>query len=109
MRQAAQKKCVSVTFFLERLRRSSERQGAEQKQDQEGDQKKMTTMNVQPRQSAKIYQFPVGGRASVGPRRMDSKPQHRSDLRTVNVAPTEAGSGWYHDAAIQDAKRTYEH
>lgn len=70
----------------------------------------MTPMNPQPRQTARIYQFPVGGRASVGPRRTGASPQPRPDhLRPVNVTPTEAGSGWYHDAAIQDAKWTYEH
>jgi hypothetical protein len=69
----------------------------------------MVTTTPQPRQTAKIYSFPVGGRASVGPRGGAIKSQpSRADLQAT-VTPTEAGSGWYHDAAIQDAKRTWDH
>lgn len=65
----------------------------------------MTSHISQPH-SARIYQFPVGGRASVGPRGSQSKPSY---LQTPKVTPTVAGEGWYHDAAIQEAKRTTEH
>jgi hypothetical protein len=69
----------------------------------------MTTNTPQPRQTAKIYAFPVGGRASVGPRHAGGKPQASRPAIDLKVTPTEAGSGWYHDAAIQDAKRTWDH
>jgi hypothetical protein len=61
-------------------------------------------MNPQVQQgSAKIYQFPVGGRASLSVRRPEAQP--------AIAAPRicEAGSSWYHEAAIEDAKRTGEH
>lgn len=61
-----------------------------------------------PHQSAKIYQFPIGGRAAAHGLRNDA----RSHLeRTApRVTPTVCGEGWYHDAAIQqDAKRTRDH
>ena len=52
--------------------------------------------------SAKIIPFPAGGRKSVGVRGNATA----DDLSVPTVA---FGSGWYHDAAIQDAKRTHEH
>jgi Protein of unknown function (DUF2735) len=55
--------------------------------------------------SAKIYQFPVGGRASLGIHRNDTA----SVADTPRVTETICGSGWYHEAAIEDAKRTDEH
>jgi hypothetical protein len=67
----------------------------------------LTTPHTRP--TAKIYEFPVGGRASVGPRRAAVKPQPTRPGLDLKVTPTEAGSGWYHDAAIQDAKRTWDH
>ena len=54
---------------------------------------KTMTENVQ-RETAKIYQFPVKARA--GKASQQSDPPSR-------LAPVEFGSGWYHDAAIQDA------
>lgn len=56
---------------------------------------------ISPRQSAKIYQFPVGGRAAL-------KRSSEEASITEAVAPEQApaivyGSGWYHDAAVQEA------
>lgn len=45
------------------------------------------------RTSAKIYQFPVGGRAAHGQRAAAAQPASR---------PCAIGSGWYHEAAIQE-------
>lgn len=51
---------------------------------------------LQGRKSAKIYQFPVGGRRAIG-----------AGMRPVAVevakplVPVLAGSGWYHEAAMQ--------
>jgi hypothetical protein len=49
----------------------------------------MNTTNA-PQQSAKIYQFPVGGRRAV------------EDNREQTPTVSSFGS-WYHDAAIQEA------
>jgi hypothetical protein len=54
--------------------------------------------------SAKIYQFPVGGRSSLA--------FHRTETPIADAPrATEAacGESWYHEAAIEDAKRTGEH
>ncbi|GJD57913.1 DUF2735 domain-containing protein [Methylobacterium dankookense] len=45
------------------------------------------------RTSAKIYQFPVGGRAGQTQREAAAQPAPRS---------CAIGSGWYHEAAIQE-------
>lgn len=58
----------------------------------------MTPNSTQP--TAKIYQFPVGGRAALSSRSEPAKP-------TLDYAAS--GSGWYHEAAIEDAKRGSEH
>jgi Protein of unknown function (DUF2735) len=53
--------------------------------------------------SAKIYQFPAGGRAALGGRRYDEvKSASAPGNHLVNeVACSES---WYHEAAIQEAK-----
>jgi hypothetical protein len=56
--------------------------------------------------SAKIYQFPVGGRATIGTRRDDTT----LEIKAPRVSEAACGSGWYHQAAIDaDSKRTGEH
>ncbi len=61
-----------------------------------------------PHQTAKIYQFPIGGRAAAHGLRKDIKSA--AELMAQRTTPTVCGEGWYHDAAIQqDAKRTREH
>jgi hypothetical protein len=52
--------------------------------------------------SAKIYQFPAGGRAALGGRRYgDAKP----DLATApRVNEAMSYDSWYHQAAIEDSK-----
>jgi hypothetical protein len=53
--------------------------------------------------SAKIYQFPVGGRAALGGHRYeDSKPT--ADLGGSLNSEVAVGGAWYHDAAIQESK-----
>lgn len=52
--------------------------------------------------SAKIYQFPVGGRRSLPG--YGTQPQPVADQ-----APRVDVSGWYHEAAIEEAKRGGEH
>jgi hypothetical protein len=57
--------------------------------------------------SAKIYQFPAGGRAALGGRRYGDKP---ADLAASPIAEAaDCSDSWYHEAAIQEAKPTREH
>jgi len=57
--------------------------------------------------SAKIYQFPAGGRAALGGRRTgEAKPAvEQSSPRMTEVT---VGGAWYHDAAIQESKPAWE-
>lgn len=56
--------------------------------------------------AAKIYQFPTGGRASLATAREGFKPA--ADLQ--QRAPSAAfGSGWYHEAAIEESRRAFDH
>ncbi|MGE3231496.1 MAG: DUF2735 domain-containing protein [Hyphomicrobium sp.] len=53
-----------------------------------------------PRDSAKIYQFPAGGRAALSKLREDRDAiAERMAARLPRVA---LGSGWYHEEAIQE-------
>jgi hypothetical protein len=52
-----------------------------------------------PRETATIYQFPVGGRAGLA--RRSPEAARFADLPTVSY-----GSGWYHDEAIREAAET---
>jgi hypothetical protein len=53
--------------------------------------------------SARIYQFPAGGRAALGGRKHDeTKPT--ADHGVSRVSEAAFGSGWYHDAAIQESE-----
>ena len=51
--------------------------------------------------SAKIYQFPVGGRAALVGRRQ-SETQSPIDQPLVNE--TICSGSWYHEEAIQESK-----
>jgi hypothetical protein len=63
-----------------------------------------TNLSDQNRPTATIYQFPVGGRASVARRHAEIKPMDFNDYPAVDF-----GSGWYHDDAIEADKRKVEH
>jgi hypothetical protein len=57
--------------------------------------------------SAKIYQFPVGGRSAVAGRRSEeAKPA--ADLGPSRVSEVAVGGAWYHEAAIQESKPVRE-
>jgi Protein of unknown function (DUF2735) len=57
--------------------------------------------------SAKIYQFPVRGRASIGSRQEETKT---IEINAPRVSEAACGSGWYHEAAIEeDSKRPGGH
>jgi hypothetical protein len=53
--------------------------------------------------SAKIYQFPAGGRGALGgPRHEETKAA--VDPSSLRVSEAACGGGWYHEAAIQESK-----
>ena len=54
--------------------------------------------------SAKIYQFPAGGRAALAGRR-------NNEPKTIADAPSiaDCSGSWYHAAAIQDANDERDH
>lgn len=57
--------------------------------------------------SAKIYQFPSGGRAALGGLRYgETKPA--SERASAPVYETICSSSWYHQEAIDEAKPTWE-
>jgi hypothetical protein len=69
---------------------------------------KETEMNTNLNQgSAKIYQFPVGGRSALAGRRLgDTK--NATDLAAASrVNETICSGSWYHDEAIQEDKRDH--
>jgi hypothetical protein len=67
-------------------------------------------MNTSPNEgSAKIYQFPVGGRAALGGRRYgEAAPVSL----TPRVNEAVCSGSWYHDEAIREAQsqtKPWEH
>jgi hypothetical protein len=53
--------------------------------------------------SARIYQFPAGGRAALGGRRHD-EAKSAADQGLPRVNETACSGSWYHEAAIQESK-----
>jgi Protein of unknown function (DUF2735) len=56
--------------------------------------------------SARIYQFPTGGRAALGTRRygdIQSTPQAAPAIQT-----SICSGSWYHEEAIQEAKPAWD-
>jgi hypothetical protein len=60
-------------------------------------------MNPSFNQSAKIYQFPAGGRAALGGRSQD-ETKSAVDKASLRVHEAACGDSWYHEAAIQESK-----
>ena len=57
--------------------------------------------------SAKIYQFPLGGRAALRGRSYgETKPAIDQDTPRANE--TICSGSWYHEEAIQEAKPRWE-
>ena len=52
--------------------------------------------------SAKIYQFPAGGRAAFGVRRLE-ETKASTDPGPLRVSEAACGGSWYHEAAIEAA------
>jgi len=57
--------------------------------------------------TAKIYQFPAGGRAALGGRRQDDT-KSATDKATPRVNETACSGSWYHQAAIEESKPGWE-
>ncbi|QWG21482.1 DUF2735 domain-containing protein [Bradyrhizobium sediminis] len=53
--------------------------------------------------SAKIYQFPAGGRSALGERRYQ-ETKTATDLASSRVSEVAVGGAWYHDAAIRESE-----
>jgi len=56
--------------------------------------------------SAKIYQFPVGGRSALAGRRHG---ETQPDITTPAVILADCSGSWYHAAAIQETKPGRDH
>jgi len=56
--------------------------------------------------SAKIYQFPAGGRSALGGRYEEAKAV--TGLASSGPSEAAVGGAWYHEAAIQDSKPVRE-
>ena len=57
--------------------------------------------------SAKIYQFPAGGRAALGKGRLE-EVKAVADPPTPRVNEALCSDSWYHEAAIQDSRSVGE-
>jgi hypothetical protein len=55
--------------------------------------------------SAKIYQFPAGGRAALGGRRYG---ETKSVIDAPRVNETVCSGSWYHDEAINEANPSFK-
>jgi len=55
------------------------------------------------RETAKIYQFPAGGRVGVRDNRTTITPLDA--VVPVRAPKVVFGSGWYHEEAIQDSEQ----
>ena len=55
------------------------------------------------RQTAKIFQFPAGGRAALGGQRNEAKSSNSSNSH--KVSEVACAGAWYHEAAIRDMDR----
>ena len=56
--------------------------------------------------SARIYQFPTGGRAALGGRRYG---ETKTEFAAPPVNLADCSGSWYHAAAIEDEKNGREH
>ena len=57
--------------------------------------------------SAKIYQFPAGGRQALGGRRY-GESKAATDLPSPAVNEINCSGSWYHQAAIDESKPEWQ-
>ena len=60
-------------------------------------------MNTNSQESARIYQFPAGGRAALGGRRWEEFKGPATSQSVERVNEAVCSDSWYHQAAIQEA------
>ena len=59
--------------------------------------------------SARIYQFPAGGRAALGGKQWEEF-NSRTDVGSERVNEATCADSWYHEAAIREAaERGHDH
>ena len=58
--------------------------------------------------SAKIYQFPAGGRAALGKARA-TEVKAVADPAWSNLSEAVYSGAWYHEAAIEESRQAREH
>ena len=58
-------------------------------------------------ESAKIYQFPVGGRSAIDRRRFEETGS-ATDPALSRASEVACSNAWYHEAAIQESKPVRE-
>jgi hypothetical protein len=70
-----------------------------------GATEKTTMLNTGTNQAtAKIYQFPAGGRSALGGRRYDETGSASDIAAAPRFNEALCSDSWYHEAAIRDAK-----
>ena len=57
--------------------------------------------------SARIYQFPAGGRSALGGRRYE-ETKANTETASSRVSEADCSGSWYHEAAIQESKPAWE-
>jgi hypothetical protein len=57
--------------------------------------------------SAKIYQFPAGGRSALGGHRY-GETKAATDVTNPRVSEAGCSDSWYHAAAIEEAKPKWD-
>ena len=62
-------------------------------------------MNTNIQGTAKIYQFPVGGRRSIDAKRR-GELKAVTDMNAQRVFDSVVGGSWYHEEAIKDSEPT---
>ena len=60
------------------------------------------SMNSRSQESARIYQFPAGGRAALGGKRWDEFSSAAPE-NFERVHEAACSDSWYHEAAIREA------
>jgi Protein of unknown function (DUF2735) len=65
------------------------------------------TMSLNQGTTARIYQFPAGGRSALGGRRIDAS-KATTDLAAPRLPDVNCSGSWYHQAAIDEAKPAWE-
>jgi uncharacterized protein DUF2735 len=58
--------------------------------------------------SARIYQFPAGGRAALGGRRYE-EARSAIDPASAHINEAACSGSWYHEEAIREAEAAREH